>query len=436
MQSIESLGRLKVAAAQRPREGAFWRAELAALPERAGFPADRGSPDAGSSAVAARELDPSLAGRLLKLARGRDAALHALLVAAAGALLQRHTGEEEVVLAVPALPVAGGPPPLAATLPLRLPIGRDRTLRSLLGEVASRLRAAAEHQDYPIKLLARESGAAPHAGDDPFAEVLVDTVHDSANDATTATGHQANGPTNGAANGSVDGTANRPMDGAASGSVDGAVEGGGFSGFPVVFSFARRAGGLTLRLRYRPATHAPGTARRLLTHCMLLLDQASAHPDAELSALDLRSVADRALSAGANSTHVPFDGPARLDELFDRRVAATPDAVALVGDGFRLTYAELGARVNRLAHTLRARGVGRDDLVAVLADRSPEMFTAIHAVVRAGGAYLPIDPGNPPERIAYLLRDSGARLVLTQPHLAGTVTSAVTGPGAGAAAGP
>ncbi|TDD25914.1 non-ribosomal peptide synthetase [Nonomuraea diastatica] len=407
MQSIESLGRLKVAAAQRPREGTFWRAELAALPERAGFPADRGSPDAGSSAVAARELDPSLAGRLLKLARGRDAALHALLVAAAGALLQRHTGEEEVVLAVPALPVAGGPPPLAATLPLRLPIGRGRTLRSLLGEVASRLRAAAEHQDYPIELIARESGAAPHDGDDPFAEVLVDTVHDpahdSTNDAPTATGGPANA------------LADRPTDG------------DGLSGFPVVFSFARRADGLTLRLRYRPATHAPNTARRLLTHCMLLLDQASAHPDAELSTLDLRSVADRALSAGANATHVPFDGPARLDELFDRRVAATPDAVALVGDGFRLTYAELGARVNRLAHTLRACGVGRDDLVAVLADRSPEMFTAIHAVVRAGGAYLPIDPGNPPERIAYLLRDSGARLVLTQPHLAGTVTRTVAG---------
>ncbi|MGP3933083.1 amino acid adenylation domain-containing protein [Nonomuraea sp. KM88] len=427
MQSIESLGRLKVAAAQRPREGAFWRAELAALPERAGFPADRGSPDAGSSggqdssdagsaggrgsagvAVAARELDPSLAGRLLKLARGRDAALHALLVAAAGALLQRHTGEDEVVLAVPALPVAGGPPPLAATLPLRLPIGRDRTLRSLLGEVASRLRAAAEHQDYPIELLARSSGAVPHGGDDPFAEVLVDAVHDSTNGTTTATGDPANAPMNGSADGPADGPA----------------DGGGFSGFPVVFSFARRAEGLTLRLRYRPATHAPGTARRLLTHCMLLLDQASAHPDAELGALDLRSVADRALSAGANATRTSFDGPARLDELFDRRVAATPDAVALVGDGFRLTYAELGSRVNRLAHTLRARGVGRDDLVAVLADRSPEMFTAIHAVVRAGGAYLPIDPGNPQERIAYLLRDSGARLVLTQPHLAGTVAGA------------
>ncbi|NBE99427.1 amino acid adenylation domain-containing protein [Nonomuraea sp. KC401] len=422
MQSIESLGRLKVAAAQRPREGAFWRTELAALPERAGFPADHvpagtGSPGvrapaapdddasaaapapdgrgSGGVAVVARELDPSLAGRLLKLARGRDAALHAVLVAAAGALLQRYTGEDEVVLAVPALPVAGGPPPLAATLPLRLPIGDDRTLRSLLGEVATRLRAAAEHQDYPIELLARDSGSTPHDGDDPFAAVLVDTVHDN--------------------------TVHDSADHAANGSPGDAAEGGGRPGFPVVFSFARQAGRLTLRLRYRPAVHTPGTARRLLVHCMLLLDQAGAHPDTELGALDLRSVADRALSAGANATDVAFDGPGRLDELFDRRVAATPDAVALVGDGFRLTYAELGARVNRLAHTLRARGVGRDDLVAVLADRSPEMFTAIHAVVRAGGAYLPIDPGNPRERIVYLLRDSGARLVLTQPHLAGAI---------------
>ncbi|MFI7639459.1 amino acid adenylation domain-containing protein [Nonomuraea sp. NPDC049400] len=369
MQSIETLGGLKVAAAQRPREGAYWRAELAALPDRAGFPADHSAPGRGPHAAAALDLDPALADRLLKLARGQDTALRSLLIAAVGALLQRHTGGEEVVLATPAFPAAGGPPPLASALPIRLPISRDSTLRDLLGEVAARLRAAVEHQDYPIELLAE---------DGPLADVLVGGD-----------------------------SADRPD-------------------FPLVFSFVREADGLALRLLHRPENHTTDTARRLLDHCASLLDQATAHLDLALSALDLRSDADRALSAAVNATDVAFDDTVRLDELLDRRAAATPDALAVVGDGFRLTYAELNARVNRLAHTLRAHGVGRDDLVAVLAERSPEMFVAIYAVLRAGGAYLPIDPGNPRDRIAYLLRDSAARLVLTQPHLAGLAGAETT----------
>ncbi|WP_344881073.1 amino acid adenylation domain-containing protein, partial [Nonomuraea antimicrobica] len=400
MQSIETLGGLKVAAAQRPREGAFWRAELASLPERSGFPADGGpladdSPRGGATVTL--DLDLALADRLLELARGRDAALHAVLVAAVGALLQRYaggtetgdtgtgdteTGGADVVLTVPAVPVAGSPPPLAATLPLRLPIDSRTTLRSLLGEVAGRMRAAVEHQDYPVELLARESGGAPGEGGSPFTDVLVVP------------------PTDGAPDDAPDDAAGGP-------------------GFPFVFAFLRRGDGLALWLRHRAESHSPDSARRLLTHCAALLGQAAARPDAELTALDLRSGDDRALSERANATRAAFDDTARLDELLARRVAATPDAVAVVGDGFRLTYAELDARVNRLAHTLRAHGVGRDDLVAVLAERSPEMFTAVHAVLRAGGAYLPIDPGNPPGRIAHLLRDSGARLVLTQPPLAG-----------------
>ncbi|TMR89702.1 non-ribosomal peptide synthetase, partial [Nonomuraea basaltis] len=364
MQSIETLGGLKVAAAQRPREGAYWRAELAALPDRAGFPTDHSAPCRGPHAAAALDLDPALTDRLLKLARGQDTALRSLLIAAVGALLQRYTGGEEVVLATPAIPVAAGLPPLASTLPLRLPISRDSTLRDLLGEVATRLRAAVEHQDYPIELL---------AGDGPLADVLVGPVDDSAD---------------------------RPD-------------------YPLVFTFVREANGLALRLLHQIESHTTDTARRLLAHCASLLDQATVHLDTALSALDLCSDADRALSAAVNATDVAFDDTVRLDELLGRRAAATPDAVAVVGDGFRLTYAELNARVNRLAHTLRGRGVGRDDLVAVLAERSPEMFVAIYAVLRAGAAYLPIDPGNPRDRIAYVLRDSAARLVLTQPHLAG-----------------
>ena len=143
-------------------------------------------------------------------------------------------------------PVPGGPTPLASALVLRLPVTRDTTLRGLLGEVGDRLRAAIEHQDYPIELLADEFGTAAGEGDDPFADVLADAVRDEAD------------------------PAGRP-------------------GFPLAFAFVRRQAGLALELRYRTGTHGPGAARRLLTHCVMLLDQATTSPDTAMAAFDLRS---------------------------------------------------------------------------------------------------------------------------------------------------
>ncbi|MGW7082379.1 amino acid adenylation domain-containing protein [Streptomyces sp. NPDC054871] len=379
MQSIETRGQLKVAAAQRPREGAFWRAELAALPERSGFPSDlNAAPQGGAHATVTLDLDDALAERLDQLTRGQDAALHSVLIATVGALLQRYTGGEEAVLAAPSVPVAGAPEPLADTLVLRLPIARDTALRGLLGEVKTRLLAALTHQDFPVELLAEEMGITAPEGEHPFADVLVDSVRGGA------------------------GAADR-------------------SAFGFVFAFVRKPGGLALELRHRTDRQTSDSAQRLLAHCAVLLGQAAHAPDAALAALDLHSDADRTLIAESNSTEAPFEDTVRLDELFSRQVAARPDDVAVVGDDFRLTYAELDVRANRLAHTLRARGVGRDDLVAVLADRSPETLVAIYAVLKAGGAYLPVDPSNPRERIAYILEDSAARLVLTQPRHTGLV---------------
>jgi amino acid adenylation domain-containing protein len=195
--------------------------------------------------------------------------------------------------------------------------------------------------------------------------------------------------------------------------------------FPLSFAFTREAGRLGLELQHHTARHTAEGARLLLGQCSALLERATADPDAALAALDLRTAADVELARRANDTRAEFEDTARLDQLLSRQAMLTPDAVAVVGDTFRLTYAELEARANRLARHLRDRGVGREDIVAVLADRSPEMLVAVYAVLKAGGAYLPVDPGHPPERIGYVLRDSGARLALVQPWHAPLVTDGI-----------
>lgn len=122
-----------------------------------------------------------------------------------------------------------------------------------------------------------------------------------------------------------------------------------------------------------------------------------------------------------NDTDAAFDEQLTLQRAFISRAKAEPDAVAVVGDGFSLSYGELDRQSGRLAATLHANGVGRDEVVGILLERSPEMLVAILAVLKAGGAYLPVDPAYPQARKDFLLSDSGARLVLTDKQHLGSV---------------
>ncbi|TGV30419.1 amino acid adenylation domain-containing protein, partial [Mesorhizobium sp. M00.F.Ca.ET.186.01.1.1] len=121
--------------------------------------------------------------------------------------------------------------------------------------------------------------------------------------------------------------------------------------------------------------------------------------------------------AGFNDTAVSYPLDKTLHQLFEEQVDKTPDQAALLFSGQSLTYRELNERANRLARVLRAKGVGPDRLVAIMAERSPEMVIGILGILKAGGAYVPVDPGYPQERIQYLLEDSNAALLLSQAHL-------------------
>ena len=118
-----------------------------------------------------------------------------------------------------------------------------------------------------------------------------------------------------------------------------------------------------------------------------------------------------------NDTAVDYPKDRLLHELFEDQAARAPEAVALVFEGAQLSYGELNARANRLAHRLRAQGVGPETIVGLCVERSFEMIVGLLGVLKAGGAYLPIDPDYPRERILFMLDDAAPSLVLTQEHL-------------------
>ncbi len=190
------------------------------------------------------------------------------------------------------------------------------------------------------------------------------------------------------------------------------------AGLGVRFAAYRADGALQLGTGYDPGRYAESSIGWIARQYLLMLAAATAEPDRPVAELELSTAEDAAIIAAANDTERPFDTEATLHGLFARQAAATPDAPALLSSAGTLSYAELDARSNQLAHTLRDVGVGPGAVVALLAERSPELVVAILAVLKAGAGYLPVDPSYPAARIGYLLADSRAQLVLAQARFA------------------
>jgi amino acid adenylation domain-containing protein len=157
----------------------------------------------------------------------------------------------------------------------------------------------------------------------------------------------------------------------------------------------------------------------MLGHLTRLLEQAAEGADARLAELELAGEAERRLLEGWNRTEREFPRGACLHALFEAQAARAPDAAAALCDDGALAYGELDARANRLARRLRRLGVGPETRVAVCLDRGPDLAAAVLGTLKAGGACVPLDPEYPAERLAWLLDDSGAAVLLTRAELAG-----------------
>ncbi len=185
--------------------------------------------------------------------------------------------------------------------------------------------------------------------------------------------------------------------------------------WPFALAVDLTSGALTAE--FDPRRVDPLDAERLLKRFVLALAALMDAPDEALGTLDLVTPEERARCAAWNRTNVDFRPEATLGELFAEQVARAPDTPAVVSDEGTLSYAELDRRANRLAHRLRRIGVGPDVPVGLCLERGLEALVALVGIVKAGGAYLALEPAYPPERIAFMLRDARSPLVITQASL-------------------
>ncbi|PZE20566.1 non-ribosomal peptide synthetase [Paenibacillus xerothermodurans] len=178
----------------------------------------------------------------------------------------------------------------------------------------------------------------------------------------------------------------------------------------------------TIKMMYNASVYDRQWIEKVAAHLTNIAWAMVSNPEAHIRGVCYLSEDERQQLLGSlHHAEVSYPQDKTIQQLFEEQVERVPDRAAVVFEDRRLTYRELNARANRLAALVRAKGVGPDGLVAIMAERSPEMIVGMLAILKAGGAYVPIDPAYPSDRIEFMLEDSGARVLLTQSHLLNSV---------------
>ncbi|RNB58979.1 amino acid adenylation domain-containing protein [Brevibacillus gelatini] len=338
----------------------------------------------------------SLTEGLNQLAQETGTTLYMVLLAAYNVLLAKYTGQEDIIVGTPITgrshadlePIVGM---FVNTLAMRNKPAREKTFVEFLQEVKQNALDAYSHQDYPFEELV-EKLAIPR---DLSRNPLFDTVFTFQN----GTEETIVLP---------DCTLVPYM----------TEETGKHAKFDLTLVATEEKDEITLGVEYSTSLFARETIERLGRHLLAIASIIVQNPHIRLGEIDMLSLEERQqILHEFNDTAVNYALDKTLHQLFEEQVGKTPDQAALYFDGQTLTYRELNARANQLANVLRTKGVGPDRLVAIMAERSPEMVIGILGIMKAGGAYVPVDPAYPQDRIQYLLEDSGASLLLSQAHL-------------------
>ena len=391
----------------------YWKGRLAGDLPVLQLPLDRPRPPILSYRGARErvELPRALTEALREVGQAEQATLFMVLMAAFQVLLARYSGQDDVVVG---FPIANRNRPeieglvgfFVNTLVLRTDLSGNPSFRELLSRVRARSLEAYAHQDLPFERLVEDLVPGRDLARTPVFQVMLALLEDPI------------------ARLRVPGLSIAPID------VPVAT-----SRFDLLLNLEERPTGLSGSLEYSSDIFDAATIARMVGHFTTLLEGIAAKPETPIEQLPLLGAAERQeLLSGPSGERARFPVERCLHEAFEAQVDRTPDALAVTFEQAELTYAELNRRANRLAHHLRALGVGPDVLVGLCTERSLEMVVGVLGILKAGGAYVPLDPNYPADRLAFLVADSGAPVLVTQqrwrdaiPATAATVVSLDSG---------
>ena len=378
------------------RQLSYWKGQLEGIPAVLNLPTDHPRPAVQSfrGRTQSIELSKGLTEGLKGLSRKEGVTLFMVLLAAFQTLLYRYTGQGDVVVGSPIAnrnrsEIEGLIGFFVNTLVLRSDLSGNPSFRELLGRVRKMALEAYEHQDLPFEKLVEELQPERSLSYSPLFQVMFVLQ---------------NAP-----------STELELEGLG---VSRLRVGGETAKFDLTLSMHETVEGLSGSLQYNTDLFDDATITRMLGHLQRLLEGVVAKPDEGIGYLPILSEAEeRQLLIEWNDTKTDYPRDKCIHGLFETQVEKTPDAIALVFEDQQLTYSELNTRANQLARYLQKLGVGPEVRVAICMERSLDMIVGLLGILKAGGAYVPLDPSYPKERLAFMLEDTEAAVLLTQERL-------------------
>ncbi|MGA4405222.1 amino acid adenylation domain-containing protein [Ralstonia nicotianae] len=376
------------------RQGTYWEQALAGAPTLLSLPTDRARPAQQDYAGGSVEVifDETLSAGLRKLSQRHGTTLFMTVLAGWSALLSRLSGQEEVVVGSPVAnrtrsEVEGLIGFFVNTLALRVEVG-GATVSELLGRVKAKVLEAQAHQDLPFEQVVERVRPVRSLSHSPVFQAALSWLN------TEAVGLSLE------------------LEGL---TIEGVDAGQAAAKFDLTLELRETSEGLTGSLDYATALFDRATIERYLGYLYRLLKVMAADDSQEVNRIALLDEGERAqLLDSWNETAAPYPQASTIHGLFEAQVRRTPEAIAVEHEGQQVSYAELNARANRVAHALIGLGVGPDARVGLCAERSVELVVGLLGILKAGGGYVPLDPSYPQDRLAYMLEDSAPVAVLAQ----------------------
>ncbi|OFA06941.1 hybrid non-ribosomal peptide synthetase/type I polyketide synthase [Duganella sp. HH101] len=377
---------------------AYWREQLEDCPTLLNLPTDRPRPaqQTHHGATVSWTLPQALTAHLHAVGKSSQATLFMTLAAAYNVLLARYCGQQDICIGTPIAsrnraeiePLIGF---FVNTLVLRTRVDATQSFQQLLAQVSATALAAYAHQDLPFDQLVDALKPQRDTSHTPLFQAML-VLQNTPMHALALPGLQI-----------------EPM-------AIGAVH----AQFDLTLSVLEQDGALTGTFEYNSALFEPATIERIARHFSRLLASVAQRPDCRIDELAMLDEAETTRMLHTwNATASIYPAHQAVHQLVEERALQSPGLTALEFEGAQLSYCQLNAQANRLAHRLREQGVGPDVLVGLCAERGNAMIVAILAILKAGGAYLPLDPAYPADRLVYMVADARPAVLLTTTALAG-----------------
>ena len=374
MQKRKYSEELLMAANQNINARNYWLNKLSRDIVKNGFPYDsiKKTKKKHSKETVRFTFPPELFTRLTSISRGSDYTMHVILTAGLNALLSKYTDSKDFIVGTPIYKQDVETEFINTVLALRNQLEEDTTFKELLLQVRQTIIEAAENQNYPIEILLEQLGMSVSDNEFPLFDtaLLFEGIHDKAY---------------------IDHI--RPN---------------------MIFSFHRCDHHIEGAVEYNSLLYEKATIERITSHFTYLQKQALFDPDLPISQIEILSEEEKKqLLYEFNHTETQYPEDKMLYQLFEKQVEKTPGKIALIFEKQSLTYRELNERSNQLTRLLRSRGIKPETVVGLMADISNETITGMIGILKAGGAFLPIDSDYPGHRIRYIIEDIKPGILLT-----------------------